>query len=225
MSLPWLQKRRNWGWMLSPDSVSEKWLGQSPVWDSWGFRVFLEWGRDAAYKRENPNPKNPEYTVLKKACFSLLKFHVWWFASDFFLRRSANWKRLWTAGIMKGNGGIAASRKSKRMIVIKAAVGAGWYLRPAFIASCPALAPQWTWFHCCFLRRWGVMMGVKRYFWLVLGGKGIPVATACPFKGKERKVCWFFIAWWFFWSYCSFLLCLLVALAPEEKEADHLEKG
>lgn len=30
-------------------------------------------------------------------------------------------------------------------------------------------------------------MGVKRCFWLVLGGRGIPVAAASPFKGRRRK--------------------------------------
>lgn len=31
-------------------------------------------------------------------------------------------------------------------------------------------------------------MGGKRCFWLGLGGRGVPVAAACPFKEKERKV-------------------------------------
>lgn len=44
--------------------------------------------------------------------------------------------------MVKGGGGTAASSKSKGRIVIRAADGAGQYLRPAFSASCPALLPH-----------------------------------------------------------------------------------
>lgn len=65
-------------------------------------------------------------------------------------------------------------------------------------------------------------MGVKRCFWLILGVRGIPGAAVCPFKGRESRM----------WECLAgsaeaaviFLLCLLLTVAPEEKEVDHLQK-
>lgn len=72
-------------------------------------------------------------------------------------------------------------------------------------------------------------MGVKRCFWLVLGGRGISAAAATPFKGRERKA-WQCLAGSSLLADSSgaaviFFLCLLLAMAPEEKEADHSKKG
>lgn len=71
-------------------------------------------------------------------------------------------------------------------------------------------------------------MGVERCFWLILGGRGIPGAAVCPFKGRESRV-WKCLAGSSLLADSAgaaviFLLCLLLAVAPQEKEVDHLQK-
>lgn len=100
----------------------------------------------------------------------------------FFLVRSANWKRLWTSGVEKGKAGTAASRKSKRRIIIRAAVCTGRYLRPAFIASCPLLAPQRNGIHrCCLLPP--QLISLERCSWLASGDR----VTLLPLHVSTRE--------------------------------------
>lgn len=153
----WLRESEMSGVILQPGVHSN-----SPIWSGVGLQSIKD-------KIQPPENKN---MVLLKSAFLMLVYSVSSFVSSF---SEEVW--LWTTGIVKGSGGTAASSKSKGRTGSRAADGAGQYLRAACSASCPVLAPQWSWFHCCSLRRWGAMIEIKRCF----GWQGDPCCCCVSF--------------------------------------------